>query len=375
MIIKSESPDKQRYVGHVPVPFKRVHVELTNRCDFDCQFCPKSQMTRSYGNMDTNLAKDTIAEIGEKGIAEKVTFHVMGEPTLHPEFFEILDFAAKKGVRVGLTTNGGGLGGHVGRRLTAYDLHQLDISIQTPDEASFALRRAGKLQFEAYIGGILEFFSDYVKPGKKTIVKFRFMNTRFQDKGLEEKMGPMQLMSSTRDLRNMFRHWAGRIYALLDVPQSMQQKAFEKIDSLVSYKWNVVEIYPHVFFETYMLSNWGNALDDEGSNIRDAWAGYCFGMRDHFAVLHNGDVTLCCIDYDGHTVIGNVNRSSLTEILSSNRLDRILRGFRKFRLVHPHCRTCLGSRTTVSWLTKPIVSILSLKVLKPFFYKQTRLLP
>jgi hypothetical protein len=63
----------------------------------------------------------------------------------------------------------------------------------------------------------------------------------------------------------------------------------------------VVEIYPRVFFETYMLSNWMDAR--EKSSVRDAWAGYCFGMRDHFAILYNGDVVLCCIDlqrqYDG----------------------------------------------------------------------------
>jgi MoaA/NifB/PqqE/SkfB family radical SAM enzyme len=39
-------------------------------------------------------------------MAEKITFHVMGEPFMHPRFFEILDYAARLGVNTGNTTNG-----------------------------------------------------------------------------------------------------------------------------------------------------------------------------------------------------------------------------------------------------------------------------
>ena len=74
--------------------------------------------------METSLAKKIITEIGENEICDKITFHVMGEPTLHPDFFEILDHAQKKNVRVGLTTNGAGLSGKTGQGLLDYDLHQ-----------------------------------------------------------------------------------------------------------------------------------------------------------------------------------------------------------------------------------------------------------
>ena len=177
----------KHYLGHIELPLQRVHIELTNVCDFNCRFCPKSQITRPFGYMDTELAKRLIAEIKDHRICEKITFHVMGEPTLHPEFFSILDHARSEGVNVGLTTNGSGLGGTIGRRLLNYDLYQLDISIQTPDEASFKLRRAGNLSFDRYIGGILDFFSAYSKKDNNTLIKFRFMNTRIPKKGLASR--------------------------------------------------------------------------------------------------------------------------------------------------------------------------------------------
>lgn len=363
--------NKQQSLGHIRIPLQRVHIELTNVCDFNCRFCPKSQMTRPYGYMETELAKRVISEIGEKAVCEKITFHVMGEPTLHRDFFDILEFARKKQVNVGLTTNGGSLGGEVGRRLLDTELHQIDISIQTPDESSFELRQARHLSFQRYMDGILGFFSAYRRQHADAVIKFRFMNTRFRKKGLEKKKGPVRLISSTEELRQMFRDWAGRIYDLLGVDEGTRLSAFEKIETLVAYKWNVVEIYPNVFFETYVLNEWGNAFD--GDDVREAWAGYCYGMRDHFSILHNGDVILCCVDYDGRTVIGNLQDASLEEILSSPRLGRIMRGFRRFQLVHPHCRKCLGSTSFPSWLVKPIGSVLGLKLLRPFFYNQIKI--
>ncbi|MBW1992968.1 MAG: SPASM domain-containing protein, partial [Deltaproteobacteria bacterium] len=179
------------------------------------------------------------------------------------------------------------------------------------------------------------------------------------------------LISSTSELRDIFRFWAGKIYDILSVDGDKRTAALSKINGLVSYKWNVVEVYPNVSFETYMLNEWGHAFDD--AEVRDAWAGYCFGMRDHFSVLYNGDVTLCCIDYDGKTAMGNVDDYSLEQILSSDRLGRIIDGFKRLRPVHPYCKRCLGSRTMISWLLKPIGSVLALKVFRPFFYKRTKI--
>ena len=366
-----ENPSTKRHFGHIEVPLQRVHLELTNVCDFNCVFCPKSEMKRKYGYMDTDLAKRIITELRMNNICEKITFHVMGEPTLHPDFFNILSYAGNIGIKVGLTTNGSGLGGDIGKRLLDHDIYQIDVSLQTPDEKSFSLRKAKGLEFNDYLNGILEFFSSYNARHKNTIFKFRFLNTRFRKKGLEEKTGPVLVISSTDELRKTFRYWAGRIYDLLSLEQGKREIAMRRIDKLVSYKWNVVEIFKNVFFETYVLEDWGNAFDNK--EVINAWAGYCFGMRDHFSILHNGDVTLCCVDFNGNTKIGNLHKSSLKEVLSTDELGRIIDGFKRFRLIHPYCRRCLGSKSRISWLFKPIISIMALKVLKPFFYKHTRL--
>jgi len=362
--------ERKRF-GHITIPLKRIHIELTNRCDFNCLFCPKPLMRRPYGNMDPQLACRIITEIKRLGLAEKVTFHVMGEPTLHPDFFCILDHAAQENLPVGLTTNGGGLNGPIGTRLLEYPLHQVDISLQTPDRDSFALRKAGRLTFEKYREGILNFFVSYRSRQRNSIFKFRFLNTTFPCKSMERKTGPIRVISSTVALRSVFADWLQEIYRLMGIDEGRYRKALGRLNRLVSYRWNVVEILPDVFFETYVLGDWGHAFHD--GPVRKAWAGFCFGMRDHFAILQNGDVTLCCIDFDGHTAIGNLHRESLTEILHGEELSRIMKGFKKFKPVHAFCQHCLGGKDFISWLTKPLTTIGALYLLKPYFYKKSRL--
>lgn len=357
--------------GHVNIPFKRIHLELTNVCDFNCVFCPKQFMKRPYGYMPRELALRTMQEIREQQLAEKVTFHVMGEPTLHPDFFQILAHAADIGLPVGLTTNAGGLGSVVGEKLLAFRLHQVDLSLQTPSRESFGIRKAAALSFEQYLDGALTFFSRYRKRYPQTIFKFRFLNTTFPCRSMEHKVGPVRVMSSTAELRRVFAFWVSRIYELTAERRADREAALQKINTLQAWKWNVVEILPNVFFETYLLGDWGHAF--YGGPVKKAWAGYCFGMRDHFAVLHNGDVTLCCIDYDGRTAVGNLHQSSLTDILGGEVLRPIMEGFRKFQLVHPYCQYCLGGKTTTAWLTKPLMTIAGMNILKPVFYKTTRL--
>ncbi|MBF0328532.1 MAG: SPASM domain-containing protein [Nitrospirae bacterium] len=360
----------KKLYGNLPIPLKRVHIELTNVCDFNCVFCPKSEMKRSYGYMDTALAKSLITELSENKVCEKITFHVMGEPTLHKDFFEILEHADHAGMSVGLTTNGSGLGTGKGKKLLFHRLHQIDVSFQTPDAKSFVLRKAGGINFDNYLKGVFDFFAEYHKKYPETIFKFRFLNTRFSKKSLEKRKGAINVISSTRELRNIFQDWAGRVYDIIGADEALRTKAMKALNKLTAYKWNVIEICPNVFFETYILEDWGHAFDDRP--VRDAWAGYCFGMRDHFAVLHNGDVALCCIDYDGNTAIGNLHKESLKDILSSEKAKNIIDGFKKFRLEHPYCKKCLGSSSLAEWLFKPVASVVALKTLKPFFYNKTK---
>jgi hypothetical protein len=355
--------------SYLPQKFQRIHLELTNRCNFSCVFCPDGIMTRKRGTMDESLAKSALDQIAALNLAEKVTFHVMGEPLLHPNLFEILDHAASRDLNVGLTTNGALLKPDTIERLAKRDLYQIDISLQTPDKESFLATRGTRMDFDKYRHNLLDLLAACFKRPSPPIFKIRIMTTRFA-RSLRQKLGIPNFMGSSDALRRTITEWAALVYERLglDAPDRAWAKKLKKIKI---HGWNVIEISPKIFIETYVLTDWGNAFAGDG--IIEANRGYCFGMRDHFAILHSGDVTLCCVDFDGKTSLGNLNDTNMLDVLRSPELARIMEGFRTGLLVHPYCRKCLGSNSPVSSWIKPTLSVLGLKVLKPFFYRKYKL--
>jgi MoaA/NifB/PqqE/SkfB family radical SAM enzyme len=355
--------------SYLPKKFQRIHLELTNKCNFSCVFCPDGQMTRTRGVMDEAMARSALDQISELDLAEKVTFHVMGEPLLHPHFFPILDHARARGLAVGLTTNGALLKSETIKALAERDLHQIDISLQTPDRDSFLATRGTRMDFGDYQERILDLLAACASRPSPPIFKFRIMTTSFAKK-MREQLGIPNFMGNSQALRKTILEWTEIIYRRLGL-EANRQDLSQKLKRIGIHGWNVIEIRPNVFIETYVLTDWGNAFAGDG--VIEAGHGYCFGMRDHFAILYSGEVVLCCVDFDGRTSVGNLKDSSLLEILRGPELERIARGFRRGRLVNPYCRRCLGSNSRMGSWVKPVASVLGLKILKPFFYRKYKL--
>ncbi len=317
--------------------------------------------------MDSDLACSALDQISELDLADKVTFHVMGEPLLHPKFFEILDHARSVNLPVGLTTNGALLKPSTIEALAERDLYQIDISLQSPDAESFHLTRGTRMDFDAYRNGLLDLLAACAARPALPIFKIRIMTTKFARK-LREKLGIPDFIGSSQALRETVLEWSELIYQRLGMDSA---RLADQVNKIGIHGWNVIEIAPKIFIETYVLTDWANAFSN--SEMVEAGYGYCFGMRDHFAILYSGDVTLCCIDYDGQTSLGNLRESTLLEILHGPELAEIMKGFRTTKLVHPYCRRCLGASTRIGSWIKPVMAVAGLKLLKPFFYRQLKL--
>ena len=367
---KRIAPLKPAAPSYLPRKFERIHLELTNLCNFSCTFCPDGRMTRKRGLMDVELAKSALDQIAGLDLAEKVTFHVMGEPLMHPKLFEIIDHAHKRGLRLGLTTNGALLKPDTIRNLAERDLHQIDISLQTPDEESFYATRGKRVDFAVYCSRVLDLLAACAARPHPPIFKIRIMATRFAGK-LREKLSIPDFMGSGAALRDTVQRWTKRIYERLGEGEPSPEWLDEKIGKIKIWGWNVIEVRPNIFLETYLLTDWGNTF--LGKDLIDADYGYCFGMRDHFGILYNGDVILCCVDFEGRTAFGNLRERTLLDILNDPRLERVVKEFHRGRIIHPYCRQCLGSTSRLGALIKPALTVLGLKVLRPVFYRKYKL--
>ena len=106
----------QLKTGGNPPPVN-VEIDLSNRCNLGCQGCHFAHThTRGhFGNlanvdtvgdlMDTKMAKQIITDLWLSYV-RSITWTGGGEPTLHPDFDEIIKFTKKLGLDQGIYTNG-----------------------------------------------------------------------------------------------------------------------------------------------------------------------------------------------------------------------------------------------------------------------------
>lgn len=89
--------------GDLKPPVNAV-IDLTDRCNLKCEWC-NSQAYRSSNTLELESMKKLIDDIAAWGI-RSVCYAGGGEPTLHPDFAEIIRYTRGRGLAVGISTNG-----------------------------------------------------------------------------------------------------------------------------------------------------------------------------------------------------------------------------------------------------------------------------
>jgi MoaA/NifB/PqqE/SkfB family radical SAM enzyme len=109
-------------------PLLSANLELTNRCNLRCTFCPtgNGRLERPRGFMDERLFRRALAGAGP---LEFVLLFQWGEPLLHPRFFELARLARSRGARTLVTTNATLLDERRVRRLLDAGLDRVTVSV------------------------------------------------------------------------------------------------------------------------------------------------------------------------------------------------------------------------------------------------------
>ncbi len=116
--------------------------ELTYACNLACRHCLSSSGRRDPAELSTAEAKAVIEELERMQV-----FYVNiggGEPTVRPDFWELLDYATEHHVGVKFSTNGLKITPEVATRLAAADYVDVQVSIDgATTEVNDAVRGAG----------------------------------------------------------------------------------------------------------------------------------------------------------------------------------------------------------------------------------------
>ena len=170
-------------------PFKIIYLELTNACNFTCDYCPIDQQTRQKQVMPQEFAENIIDQIAEAELTDFLTFHVMGEPYMHKNLCELTGYAEARGLRVRLLTNGSLLDDERNRALFDAKLTRLEVGFRTPNDRSFELRlrRRGGLELDQYVERVKELIALKIASDTRTEVCIKlFIRSHGALLGLQE---------------------------------------------------------------------------------------------------------------------------------------------------------------------------------------------
>ena len=116
--------------------------ELTYACNLSCVHCLSSSGRRDPRELSTSEAKAVIDELEAMQV-----FYVNiggGEPTVRPDFWDLLDYATSHHVGVKFSTNGVRITPEAARRLARNDYVDVQISLDgATAEVNDAVRGAG----------------------------------------------------------------------------------------------------------------------------------------------------------------------------------------------------------------------------------------
>lgn len=147
----------------------------TRTCNLKCRHCYMSSDAQKYANeLTTKEAKNFIDDLADFKVP--VLLFSGGEPLIRPDFFELADYATKKGVRPTLSTNGTLITPEVARKIKEIGVGYVGISLDGLREVNDKFR--GKEgSFEAAMNGI----KNCVAAGQRVGLRFTINHHNIQE--------------------------------------------------------------------------------------------------------------------------------------------------------------------------------------------------
>lgn len=260
--------------------FKKIYIEVTNKCNLNCSFCIQNKRKNRYITIEEfNYILNKI-----KDYTEYLYFHILGEPLLHPKINELINIASAH-FKINITTNG-----YLIERIKDNpNIRQVNISLHSYD---------GKynISLTKYLDNIFNTIDKLIE--NKTYISLRlWVLSKYQKKIIEYINKRYQLALS------------------------------ENIDN---YKIN-----DYLFINNFHEFIWPDLENNYYNEI-----GTCYGLRSHIGILSDGTIIPCCLDTKAIIALGNIYKDNLEEILTSDRVNMMINGFKnniKFEELCKHC--------------------------------------
>ncbi|MBV1881987.1 MAG: SPASM domain-containing protein [Pseudomonadales bacterium] len=250
-----------------------LRIEVTTRCNYKCPVCPHDTLTRKKETMGYTLFKSIVDNVvAETDQFDTLTFPGMGEPLLDKGIVEKVAYVKSKGFKVLMITN---------------------MSMLTLEKFE-ALQRAGADSIRiSFYGMDPKSYSEM--HGVKDLTKF------FKVKNELEKI----VMAKT----------SMDILLTLNVVEGVNDHLTQEWIDHWQDKVDLLEVWrPH---------NWATAKTYRNLNVQqEKSCGRPFSGP--LQVQVDGTVNMCCFDFDGKLLLGDLKQQSLVEVFNTPEYQHLL---------------------------------------------------
>jgi radical SAM protein with 4Fe4S-binding SPASM domain len=279
-------------------PPVRLWIEITGVCNLKCIMCPQSRR-KDIGHMPVELFKKIIDEASD--FVFDIKFNVGGEPTLHPNFEQMLQYAKEKGIDTEMHTNATVLTEEKSLKILQSGLDVISFSLDTFDPTIYEASRIGG-KFERTRDNIKRFLElkkegGYRKP--HTIIQLLHIPGLSEDKD-----------SSEKSVRSFYRGFP-----------------FDEIKTIKAHNIG------------------GKVRDSESGKVMFEFQHFdphpCGDVYHAMSIKWSGAVVPCCTDFLDQYLLGDLNSSSLLEIWNNGQFRTLRKALVEGRYRDiPLCADC-----------------------------------
>jgi radical SAM protein with 4Fe4S-binding SPASM domain len=288
-----------------------AEIRLTRACNLSCRHCSVAAGKKAEDELSTEEIMDLVDQLSDMGVLYVV--FTGGEPMLHRDIFSLIGYAASKGLRVFIDTNGTLLSKEKVKALKEAEASTVQVSIDGARKTHDSIREDGS--FEKAIVGI----KNSIEEGIHTSVNFTvsrlnqddlpYLIDLAKDLGVEaltmERFAPMGRGEEIKD-------------ALQD-PEEFKQ-SLEALFAAEDIKTNSTDPLA-VFVKKGLLETYSK------KEVKGRICGGCSAGIAALTISYDGEVYPCP---KLEVSCGNIRSSTILDIWLNNGTIRNLR-FRKFK--------------------------------------------
>lgn len=267
---------KMRVIKYKNFP-RSIFIETTNKCNAKCPMCPRGKglMKRSIGTMEMSLFKKIIDECKQRKEVKNIMLYGDGEPLMDEFLAERIRYIKKNCSRlyVQISTNCSLFTRKKAKEILLAGPDTITLSLDSMNKQTYTKARG--LNYDTVIKNIMNLIEIKKELGSNTKLVVRLIKTKLTYKGEEE----------------FKRFWK---------------------DKCVD-----IEIKPaHNFLDTDLRI---------GSNKKVNSFSLCKKLWRDIEIYWDGDVPICCRDYNGEQLVGNVRNQSVESIWKNEKFSNLRR--------------------------------------------------